>query len=193
MIIVISVGTYQILTREKGDIFVLYAGPDYVGGNSQPNIKSAIHSLGASYADHNGDGEVVVNFTVITYMNNEQIAKANEKNTNIVIDMGANSENLKKFNMEIFAGESIICMLDPGLYARVRDAGGLMPLNKAFTKEEIGTLPVYDDYGIKLSETKFAKYYKDVGDLPDDTVLCVRAKSTASIFTGREKSEKGTK
>ncbi len=190
LIIVISVGTYQILTREKGDIFVLYAGPDYVGGNSQPNIKSAIHSLGASYADHNGDGEVVVNFTVITHMNNEQIAKANEKNTNIVIDMGANSENLKKFNMEIFAGESIICMLDPGLYARVRDAGGLMPLNKVFTKEEIGTLPVYDDYGIKLSETKFAKYYKDVGDLPDDTVLCVRAKSTSSIFTGREKSEK---
>lgn len=190
LIIVISVGAYQILTREKGDIFVLYAGPDYIGGNSQPNIKSAIHTLGASYADYNGDGKVVVDFAVITYLNDEQIAEAKEKNDNILIDLKINSENLKKFNMEIFAGESIICMLDPDLYARVRDAGGLMPLDKVFTKEEIETLPVYDDYGIKLSETKFAKYYKDVGKLPDDTVLCVRAKSTASIFTGREKTEK---
>ena len=77
-------------SRVKKAIFLfLYAGPDYVGGNSQPNIKSAIHSLGASYADHNGDGEVVVNFTVITHMNNEQIAKANEKNTNIVSRHGS--------------------------------------------------------------------------------------------------------
>lgn len=190
LIIVIGVCTYQILTREKGDIFVLYAGPDYVGDNSQPNIKSAIHSLGASYADYNGDGKIVVDFAVITYLTDEQIDEAKEKNNSFIIDLQANSENLKKFNMEIFAGESIICMLDPGLYARVRDAGGLLPLTKVFSKEEIDTLPVYDDYSIKLSETKFAKYYSDVGDLPDDTLLCVRAKSTASLFTGREKSEK---
>ena len=55
----------------------------------------------------------------------------------------------------------------------------------------LGSKPDYaiDDYGVLLSDTNFAQYFKVFARLPEDTVLCMRTISTISIFTGREKTE----
>ncbi len=186
------VGIFQLVTREKPDIYLLYAGPTYINADANQAICSAFKQVMSE--DFNGDGEKGLLFTDITYMNNEQIQQvvdeAEAEGVNVALDLSANAAALKKFNMEIFAGESVICLLDPGLYAEVRDAGGFLKLTEVLGEDFSNPDITYDESGIIFSKTDFAKFFGDSLGIPEDTILCIRRVSTMSVFKGKSKIEK---
>ena len=62
-----------------------------------------------------------------------------------------------------------------------------MTLDELFDHEIEGAI---DEYGIRLSETDFGKYFPGVNTLPKDTILCMRRISTLSSFISKGTTEK---
>lgn len=189
--VVLGICTYQFATREVPDVYVMYAGPEYMSAGDVIGFKSAMRNV---MQDYNEDGEKGMMLITLTCVSEEKIkemqAEAEAQSEEFYIDLAANSQNNKQFGMEIFAGEAVICLLDPSLYENVRDEGGFMKMSDVFTEEELADVELYDECGIYLHSIKFGKYYDVMKNMPEDTVLCVRKISTISVFKGKKKYEK---
>ncbi len=189
--VIIGICVYQYASREVPDVYVMYAGPEYLSSGATSRLKESLRTV---MEDYNGDGETGITMVTLVCVSDDEIeemkAEAVANSEEFYLDASANSQNIKQFSMEIFAGESVICMLDPWLYEDVRDAGGFMEMSELFTEEELEGVELYDECGIYLSSTKFYKYYSSVSVLPEDTVLCIRKISTMSVFKGKAKYEK---
>ncbi len=189
-VVIIGICVYQFIERENPDVYMMYAGPRYLSTSGGNSMREAFRTV---VEDYNNDGERGLGIVTLTCLTDEQIENLEEQyrenDEDFVIDKQANRENIKQFDMEIFGGESVICLLDPSLYDRVHDAGGFVQIKDIFTDEELEGVELYDSTGIVLHSLKFAKYYSAVGALPEDTVLCIRKVSTISAFKGKKKYE----
>ena len=172
-VLVLTVTMIQTCSRETPDVYLMYAGPAYLTPNEARAVQDAVRQV---MEDYNGDGERGVMLTDVNYLSPEQI---DEKL--------ALASQRERFEVEVIAGESVICILDPALYEDVKKAGGLLPLT-----EVLGETPseAIDEYGIRFGETKFARYFTAMQVLPEDSVLCIRRLSTMSAFKGKAKSER---
>ncbi len=190
-VIVFGICTYQIATREVPDVYIMYAGPEYMSAGDVIGFKSAMREV---MEDYNEDGEKGMTLITLTCVSEEKLeklkAEAEAASEDFYIDMAANSQNNKQFGMEIFAGEAVICLLDPSLYESVHEEGGFVKLSTIFSEEELSGLELYDESGVYLHSLNFGKYYSAMKDLPEDTVLCIRKVSTISVFKGKKKYEK---
>lgn len=190
-VIVFGICIYQYATRDVPDVYVMYAGPSYMSAGNVISYKSAMKDV---MQDYNGDGEKGMTLVTLTCVSEEKIekmkAEAEAESQEFYIDLGANAQNQRQFDMEIFAGEAVICMLDPELYESVKEAGGFMKMSDIFTEEELDGVKLYDECGIYLHDLKFGKFYGVMANLPEDTVLCVRKVATITVFKGKKKYEK---
>ena len=181
----------QFAGRENPDVYIMYAGESYLNVTGVDGMRNAFRAV---IDDYNGDGEHGIMLTTLTCHSDEQIAEreeaAREETREFYVDRSANMQNIKSFDAEIFAGESVICLLDPWLFDRVDAAGGFVPMSEIFTEEELASLELYGNSGIYLRSTKFAKYYTALGNLSEDTVLCIRRISSMSVFKGQKKYER---
>lgn len=188
------IGIVQMTTKDKIDVNILYTGPYVFSPREVGEVEAAFEAVMSK--DYNGDGEMGAEFTNIVLLTDDQVrevrqnAKTGSNSAdaidNVVIDGNGLREAENSFNQQIFAGEVVICLLDPYWYNEVKAAAGFVKLS-----DVLGSKPDYaiDDYGVLLSDTNFAQYFKVFARLPEDTVLCMRTISTISIFTGREKTE----
>lgn len=188
--IVFIICILQFSENEKVDIQILYAGPEVVSVPMSENIQMAYEAV--MKKDNNGDGELNASLYSLFIMSSEQIKAlydaAEENSEAAYVNTEIISGNKSSFDMEIMAGDSVICMLDPWLYDYVRESGGFMEL-----EEVLGYIPEgTDEYGtgIALSDTAFGQFFSGLSDLPDDTVLCVRRLTTFAQLKGKKKTEK---
>lgn len=189
--VMIGVCIFQLIDRDSPDIYVMYAGPEYLTAGDVQSVRDSFRRV---IDDYNGDGERGVSLMILTCLTDEQIEERREaaaaESVEFFLDKQANLQNIKQFDMEIFGGESVICLLDPSLYERVREAGGFIRMDDIFNEEELSEFELYDSCGIKFSSLPFAQVYGVFRDLPDDTVFCIRKVSTISVFKGKKKYEK---
>jgi hypothetical protein len=185
---VLIVCVAQMSTQDKADVYVMYAGPGFMTANEARSVQDALKQV---MTDYNGDGEKGVLIADFNYLNEAQIAEkealALEQGVELLFDNYGNATVYEQYEMEVIAGESVMYILDPALYENVKKAGGLMPL-----KEALGEEPecAVDEYGVRLSETKFARYYSAMDVFPEDSILCLRRVSTMSAFKGKKKTER---
>lgn len=187
IIIVLSVGIFQVAGKETPDVGIMYAGPRLLSLPEKNSMQSAVRQV---MEDYNGDDKLGVELVSLMIMSEEQIKKAyedaEEQGKDILINAQFIREETNKFDNLTLAGDSVLCFLDPYLYERVLSSGGFMPLSEVF--DEIPEAAI-DEYGVKLSETKFGQYFAGFNVLPDDTVLCIRRISTFSFIKGKNKTE----
>ena len=185
ILLVICIG--QAGSRDKTDVYVMYAGPGFITANEARRVQDAMKQ---QMDDYNGDGEKGILLADFNYLSPAQIEEkrklAEEQGVDLSIDTYGNSAVYEQYEMEVIAGESVIYILDPGLYENVKKAGGLLPLT-----EVLGEMPegAVDEYGIRLAETKFARFYTAMNVFPEDSILCIRRVSTMSVFKGQKKTE----
>lgn len=184
--VAIGVGVYQYVTKVTPDIYIMCSGPFYYD-NTEPLMKVFATVMDE---DYNGDGEKVVNILHTMRYNSEQIAileaEAEALGEKYEFDHSFNAREYERFQNELMVGESLICIMDPTLYAEVEDRGVFMTLEEA-----LGYVPeeAADDCAIYLKDLKFAKFYKNVFDvMPDDTVIAIRSMTAAQQLKG-EKAE----
>ena len=178
----------QMCGKEDMDAYIIYAGPYVFEDTEAADMASEISKVMSG--DYDGDGKKTAELVDLYILSQAQIEE--EKNAadaeEEVYYYNAQffAEERKKFDQLIFAGEYSICMLDPHLYEYVKESGGFKPLSEIF--EEVPASAI-DEYGIKLSDTGFGKYFTNIAKLPEDTVLCMRRESTMS-FLNRDKAER---
>ena len=178
----------QVFSNIDYDITVLYAGPYIFQLGEKEQMEDILRQM--MPGDYNKDGKkeaLILDMTIMTDAQmKEAIEEANKKGITLILNQYSSAQKDKAFSQEIFAGESAICLLDPIKYEQVKKQSGFLSLEEA-----LGYKPplAFDDFGIYLKDTAFGRYFELIGQLPDDTVLCIRRLSTASVFTGVKKAE----
>jgi hypothetical protein len=117
------------------------------------------------------------------------IAAAEENDEDIAYDRLSNAQVQERFTFEVFGGEASICILAEEQYLDVNASGGFLPLAELFGEENIPEGAI-DACGVRLSETKFWKFYGTAEMFPADAVIALRRVSTMSAITGKSKAEK---
>ncbi len=185
--LIIGIGLWQILSQETPDVYMMYAGPRYLTGRE---IEEAVADFRHVMEDYDGNGTKSLQLTDVSYLSPQQIedklAAAEAEGADIAVDRQANASQYERFEMEIMLGESVVCILDPGLYESMKTSGGLTPL-----AEVLPEVPAYaaDEYGIPFCETEFARYFTSMHIFPEDSVLCIRRISAVAAFRGEKRTK----
>lgn len=177
----------QTCGMEKTDVYVIYAGPYRFEDNAVKEAASEIKTaINVGVVDKKYTCEIVDHYILSEeQIKAEKQAAEEAGQTDYFYNSQFFSEEKQKFEQLIFAGEYSICLLDPSLYESVKESGGFRALSEVFDTVPASAI---DEYGIRLADTEFAKYFTHISGLPDDTVLCLRRESTMS-FLNRSKAE----
>ena len=190
-LVVILICTLQTCNKDKNDVSVLYAGPEYFmfNGEGVDNIESALeYVLPDDLAGKDEKKTVALVYHQIFSEDEIKAIKAEaEKNgEEAYIDVNFNSQNLKAFQNLILAGEYSVCLLSPYLYEMVQESGGFRLLSDVLGYTPEGAV---DECGVRLCDTAFGQYYPGVKDLPKDTILCLRSDVSVGSFVGGKKNK----
>lgn len=182
LVVTLVICTFQLITREKHDYCILYAGPAVLAVQDLTYMRDAFEDVGA---DYDGNGEVVVTFDDIVIMSPEEQAAANEEGA--FYNPQFAQQSMTEYYQQIFGGDSVICLLSPYMYEIVHEADGFLPL-----AEVLDTAPdaAYDECAVVLAKTDFGQYFNGINDLPEDTLICVRRLSSMAKFKGEAKTRK---
>jgi hypothetical protein len=160
----------QLAGKEKNDIVLMYAGPQYIDAETREQMIDAFSQI---MPDYNGDGKKVFNFSNIVYQTEEQRKDTGNLYEKLNTDQ-ANLESLQSFQSQMISGGEIaIYLLDPNFYEMYKD--------KFIKISDLTDKTVSDDIkcgdnGIYFKKTAFGKYFDCFDALPDDTILCVKVK-----------------
>ncbi len=185
----IIISLVQCGAKKDPDINLLYTGPHVFSVSEIHEVELAFEQIMSS--DRNGDGTKNAALLDISLMTDEQFDVAQEEAREMGIKLTKNPEEMQRterqFNTQIFTGDSIICLLDPHWYAQVKEVGGFVKLT-----EVLGYAPelAIDEYGIRLFDTDFGKYFTAFDKFPEDTIICVRNQTVTSMFTKKDRETK---
>lgn len=166
VILMVSVGLYQSLSKKEPDVFFYYVGQSSITVKKTDDFKSDMENI--MEKDYNGDGKKVVDYKEDIFV---MYSVEEGANTNSYVYNSTDQMNIvQRFNMELGMGECVIYIMEPNLYKANKQY--IRPLEESLDK-----VPTYalDDKGIKLSD--LPAYQKTaMRNFPSDYVICVRAK-----------------
>lgn len=193
-VLIFAVGLLQILTHDKIDLHIMYAGPFSFNSASWNSARDALCSV--PFGDEHLDPSSVelIRFTYYSPEKQDELRKEAENSEQVYIfDNSSNDNEYSGFQSEIVGGDSIICILDRSLYEDAADEGAFLTLDEIYggsVPDNVSSL-AFDACGIRFSDTKFAKFNTVFSSLPDDTVLALRKNSV--LGGGRRISENSFK
>jgi len=168
MLLFLLVCISQCMSANAPHVNVLYAGP-------APAFSQLMYDdLTKNFAkvldkDLNGDKKVIVGFEQFRLLSQEDM---NELGNDAMLSPQEQSVIRRQFDAEVMSGKCVVYFLAPDVYYDLQ-------ANKMLLKWEdaIGYKPskAFDDYGVNLKDLEVFKYYFGIGDLPPDTIMCMRA------------------
>lgn len=180
--ITLIVCTTQLLTREKHDFIVMYAGPRVVALQDLKYMEMAFEDIADDF-DKNGKVTITLDDIVMLSPEEREAAAA----AGAVFDANFIRTSMTEFYQQIAVGEVKIYMLSPYMYNEVKENGIFMPLSEIF--DEIPE-SAHDDFAVSLLKTDFGKHYNGINDLPNDTLICIRRLTDVSKVGKAEKEER---
>ena len=187
-LVICTIALVQCSGAEEYDTFVTYAGPCRLYEEDLEDGAAAFSAVLGR--DLTGDGKVKVSFNRIFYMTDAQIKAEFDRDPTFSVP--SQKENFDKFCREFEAGDTVIWLVDPALYAEYAKTDDwvsmLEVLDKEMWWELTATLPdgSFDQYSIRLSETEFGRTFFSY--LPEDTLLCMRRSSNYTAMMGQTES-----
>jgi len=174
--------TTQFMAKSSPDITLLYAGPYYVTPNESQAFTACVTGL---IDDYNGDGEKKVLLHDMVFLTPKQIEEAESRGDTVTLNRQTNSQIAEQFTYEIMAGESLLCFLAPEQFAQIAAVEAWVPLEEIFGYEPEGAV---DGCGLRLSETKFYKYYGQARIFGEDIIIALRKLTTFDRFLGEKEA-----
>ncbi|MBQ2733601.1 MAG: hypothetical protein IJF74_05525, partial [Clostridia bacterium] len=187
-LVVCTFALVQCSSAEEYDTFITYAGPARLYESDLEDGAAALASVIGR--DLTGDGEVKVSFNRIFYMTDAQIKAEFDKDPTFTVP--SQKGNFEKFCREFEAGDTVIWLVDPALYAEYSRTDDWVSMLEVLDKEMwwalTATLPdgSFDQYSIRLSATEFGRTFFSY--LPEDTLLCMRRSSNYTAMMGQTES-----
>lgn len=184
--VVILICTLQAGNRETYDVSILYTGPHIFVPAEKSSLSSAFSQIMSE--DYDGDGRKKVDIVDTPAFTDEQIREAVGTSDDPALSIRyapytvSNVEGT--FTQRVFAGDTVLCLVDEYWYKLLLDSESLVKLEVVigYRPEELA-----DDYSAYFSDLAFASFFSF--SLPEGTRVCFRKISTASAFTGRKAAE----
>lgn len=153
-VVVFAVCFGQLLSNEKPDVFIYHVSSQRLTLNSVEKLTAGLAEFSL---DYNNDGAVNVDFKEEIYV--PDVISTGQGNLSVT----------DSFNLELFAGECVIYIMDESFYEGNKDY--MMNL-----VDVLGYLPdsAYDDKALLLSELPAYKSTPGLCDLPEESFICVR-------------------
>lgn len=180
-VIVIIIAVAQMAGKEKEDVSIMYAGPQYISSEAYDSLRDAMKNI---MSDYNGDGEKGIMFSSLTCMTDTQIEwkyqQAKESGiADFYIDKSANLSELKRFEVNLMVGEHVIMFMDPALYKQASEVCEFVPLAEIF--DDVPDCAM-DEYAVRIAATEFYDFFDGVQIIPDDTLIVVRRVSSMTAY-----------
>ena len=161
-LIALCVCLFQCSAKDKYDMYLLYAGPYYIGIEQNTAIIDAVND----HMENEKQGVCVNNFT---YVSKETQKKYDQEG--IYYNIGANAQQREDFLDFLYTANFNMIVLDPELYSMIDSEKLLTPLAEISDKCADAS---FDGYAIHLYDTSLPSKYKVFSEMPEDTVICFR-------------------
>ncbi len=203
VLIVITICTVQMCSKEEYDIHIMYAGSYDIRGQESENDMSAyetIHkSLNEAVRDFDGNGKVKSSLEALYMLSEKERAELEEK----LADMKENgegsyeinysllNENANTFRDRITFSDYYIFIISEPIYNTYQRTEQGTPLFSSLRDlaDEGANVKFLDDSAIYLSSTEFGKL-PGLCDLPEDTLITLRTRDAVSSVFNKEENEK---
>ena len=189
IVFVIALVSVQLITKADYDVYVLYAGDHKISNLASdgdlPEHQRIVSSLGRVCDDRNGDGSIDVNLQNLYVLSAEQRGALGSDNTS---DLSLTLSDTKTFENMLVVGNYYLCFVSEEVFFEtdaIYDGAIFEPLEKYATDESID-YEYASPRGIYLRSLPFAQFI----DLPDDTVVCLRALNGYSAEIGKKQNTK---
>lgn len=171
-LVVLLVTVPQCINNKRNDITVSYFGPVYITGTLHDEMQKALCS---AMEDYNGDGEIMLNFTTVTYQGKGGITD-NEENEGLfgkVLSAQANQEAHKGITSEINSGHVSFFIMSKEVFDEFK--GYFLSVKEILGEDyQISDDMIYNGKGLEVSKTAFAKQHPILSSIfSKDTVICI--------------------
>lgn len=186
---VIIICTVQMCQKDSPDVNILYAGAHNFAQVGTTEVEAAFTAVMPE--DYNGDGRKEASVVNLMVYSAEQIkaaeAEAAEAGDPLAVNTMLFAQEKQKFSQLLMTGEYTIVLCADWLYDEMKGTGVFMPFTEA-----IGAKPAAarDDASIYLRDTGFGQYFTALGELPEETVICFRARGSLGTLLNEGKAEK---
>ena len=152
----------QCTKKDEYDMYVLYAGPVYIGGEQSKALTDAIN-------DHMTPDKQKVCINNFVYVSEEM--KNNYREGDAYYNEGINQQQKKDFFDFLYTASFNMLIVDSELYRSISVDEILLPLTEI---SESMSLKSEDGYCINLYDTTLPEKYAIFAQMPENTVLCFR-------------------
>lgn len=182
LLVVLTVCVVQCATRDdKKDATLVLAGP-YGFANDETGYRQLLACLTTLLPeDYDGDGSKKIQMVHYSFYSDEVIAEYEAEG--IMINRAENATNKQNFSKTLTFGEASVLFIDPYLFEELCKSKHLVDLETLLGADPAGGIKVENGagelgvWGVALSETKLYKDNTAVQKLPEDTVVCLFAKT----------------
>ncbi len=194
LVIVFTVCALQMCTRVGTDVYIMYAGNAGISRGSEngdiPEYNRLLDIIASRAEDHDGDGQVNVSMSTLTFLSPEEIAEV-EKTPGKEVNNVLLKEDRESFDYYVYLGTSgdyYLCLLSPYVYDTYTEkyseatGGGSLFVNvEPYLDEDYKDYELYSTSAVKLSSTALYKNSATLRSiLPGDTLVVLRVKSAMS-------------
>ena len=172
VISLVVVGIVQMAQKEEYDACFIYLG-EGSGSITGTQYEDIVSTLGKHTEDYSGDGEVNVSFSRIAY-----IADSND------LYYGSESEVSSFMSSSCFS--YYIYFISESVYKIYKDEGLFVKLSDFLAEKPEYA---YDDYAVRLKDTKAGSEEAGISELPDDTLVVLK---TVPYYSSKSKTENET-
>lgn len=157
-----SVCLVQCSSKSAYDMYALYAGPTYIGGDQSTRLRDAIND----YMDTDKQNVCINSFVYVSEAKKDEYTQGDA-----YVNDGINMQQTSDFFDFLYTASFNMLILDSELYSIIKKDEILTPISDI---SDIANNKSADGYSIKLSDTSLPDKYSIFKEMPEDTILCFR-------------------
>lgn len=190
VLIAVIICSLQFCSKSSYDSHLMYAGPYDATRGEVLDMQSSLNSI---CGDLDGDGKTDISVTSLFLVTDSQAEEINSRGEGYKVNGQVVSDNSKIFDQNVQTGEIVVFLLDPSrfnmLYSDKADECFLLPIKDYLPSAGSDGFEYVNDFGIYLKSTGAATL-PGLCNLPDDTILCIRAKGSLTSMFKKKTAEK---
>lgn len=194
LIFVVTICSFQMCTKEKYDVHILYSGSYEIERTSKdgnfPEYGAFISSFKKVTDDYDKDGNVSLSLKDLFMLSDKEIEEIQKADSSVEINRPLLIENKSILSETLIYSDYYVCLLSPSVYNEYNTIDGIemfSPLSQYVHNN--ADIEYYSDSAIYLSSTEFYSL-PGICNLPDDTLICLRNISAiANHFNEKQATE----
>ena len=161
-LIALSVCLVQCTKKDEYDMYALYAGPLYIGGEQSTQLKDAVND----YMEADKQNVCINSFVYVSESKKEEYARGDA-----YVNEGINMQQTSDFFDFLYTASFNMLIIDSELYSLIRKSEILTPISDISSSANEKSP---DGYSVRLYDTSLPDQYAIFKKMPEDTLLCFR-------------------